>query len=141
MTTKQSNAVETITLETPQKPYFLRLVGPTVPVLQECVVHIRSGYCFAPEAIEFFGGSCAITLHLGQPEPYVVEKAAQALAEAMARDAAEHKRAVAEEAKRLVEQEKKDALAKRLADAEAASAQALAAVRKEVAAELSQLDK
>lgn len=142
MTTKTTPAVETITVQASPKPYFLRLIGPTVPTLQEACVHIRAGYVFSSEPIEFFGptGTCAFTLQLGQPEPYMVEKAAQAIAVATEQELANHKRAVAEEAKRLVEMEKRAELEQKVKDAVAASEQAIAKIKKEVAAELAKLN-
>jgi hypothetical protein len=84
----------------------------------EAAVHVRQGYIFDSNLpIEFFGhsGNVAITLHLGDPESYVIEKAKASVEEAAAAQRAEQEKAIREEAKRIVAEQQRAELERQVA--------------------------
>lgn len=125
-------AAETVHLSTGDKPYIIRLIGPSLPTFAEAAAHIRQGYIFDSNMpVEFFGysGNVAITLHRGNPDSFVIERAKASVEEAMAQQRAEHERAVREEAKQLVAQQQRDALAKQVAAEVAAHEQKIKEIK------------
>ena len=136
MTKSTATAAQTVHLTTADRPYVIKLIGYSLPTFAEAVVHVRQGYLFsADEPVEFYGptGMVAITLHLGDPDSFVIDRAKASLEQAMEAKRAEYDKAVKEEARQLVAQQQAEEL-KRKAAAEVAEHQArIEAIQKEAA--------
>ena len=129
--------------EVPKKPFAIQLVGPGYIVLHELCAHVRNGYVINPDApYEFFAnGNVVFNLILGNPDELSIARAKESTEQSVAMEAAQYRREVEAAAKSMIEQERRVALEKEVAEAVAASEQAIAKLKRDAQAELDRLTK
>jgi len=144
MTTKQAIPAATETpaatplVEIAKRPDSITLFGHAYEVLEEMVLHARSGYHLYPGVtpqIFQHNGMMSVLLQLGNPLPLTSQRAAESVANEQRKEAAEFDRRVQAEAQRIAAAKAQADLDARIAAAEAVANAAVEKIRVDAAAE------
>lgn len=140
-------ATETPAVSTPyeeilKQPETITLFGNAHQVLDEMILHARSGYRMyegvSPNILP--NGYMSVLLQRGDPAPLVYQRAKESIASEQRKEAAEFTRRVNEEAARRVAANAKAELDARIAAAEAVANAAVEKIRADAAAERARIE-
>lgn len=121
-----------------RQPESITLFGHAHQVLDEMIIHARSGYCLYPGVSPNLfpeGGMMSVLLQRGNPMPLVYQRAKESIASEQRKEAIEFERRVNEEAARRVAAQVKADQDARIAAAEAVANAAVEKIKADVAAE------
>lgn len=141
-------AIETPAVSTPyeeilKQPDTITLFGHAHQVLDEMVLHARSGYCLFPgvaPALYQSTGMMSVLLKRGDPMPLVYQRAKESIASEQRKEGVEFEKRVQEEAARRVAANAQAELDARIAAVEALAEAEVTRVRAQVAAERARLE-
>lgn len=147
MATKAPAVTETPAVSTPyaeilKHPETITLLGNAHQVLDEMILHARSGYRLyegvSPTILQ--NGVMSILLQRGDPMPLVYQRAKESIANEQRKESAEFERRVNEEAARRVAANAQAELDARIAAVEALAEAEVSRVRAQVAAERARIE-
>lgn len=148
MATKSAAPVtETPAVSTPyeeilKQPETITLFGYAHQVLDEMILHARSGYRLyegvSPNILQ--NGMMSVLLQRGDPMPLVYQRAKESIASEQRKEAAEFTRRVNEEAQRIATAKAKAELDARIAAAEAVANAAVEKIRRDAEAERARIE-
>lgn len=148
MATKTATPTEVeVTASTPlaeivKRPDSITLFGHTHQVLEEYAAHARNGYHLFPGVTPQYyqhTGMMSILLALGDPLPLARQRAAESMAEAQRKEAAEFSRRVTEEAQRIAAENAKAELEAKVAAAQAVADAQVARIRADADAAIARI--
>jgi len=125
-----------------KRPDTITLFGHAHQVLDEMIIHARSGYrLYAGVSPNLFpeGGMMSVLLQRGDPMPLVYQRAAESIVSEQRKEAAEFTRRVNEEAARRIAAKAQADLDARIAAVEALAEAEVIRVRAQVAEERARL--
>jgi hypothetical protein len=123
-----------------RKPFAISVGAPAQAALAELVALARDGYTISEAPIDFApNGYLFFQAILGNPLDYHVQKSRESAEIALANEDRERAKAVQEEARRIVEAEKREALAKQVETLKRQQAKAIAELEASTAAAIAAL--
>lgn len=138
----ETPAVSTPYEEILKQPETITLFGNAHQVLDEMILHARSGYRMyegvSPNILP--NGVMSVLLQRGDPMPLVYQRAKESIASEQRKEAAEFTRRVNEEAQRIATAKAKAELDARIAAAEAVANAAVEKIRRDAEAERARIE-
>lgn len=135
-------AESTPLVEIVKRPDSIALFGHAHQVLEEMTIHARSGYHLFPGVTpQYFqhNGMMSILLAKGDPLPLAHQRAAESMAEAQRKEAAEFDRRVKEESQRIAAEKAKAELEAQVAAAQAVADAQVARIRADADAAIARI--